>query len=508
MEHLDTHTLFSKGEKPDSVESTIAAKYTGVDRDHLRFIRRHCSHCNADAGDAFEITLDYSAIVRSLLMASRTLDPELHQSMRLGDALPGRQRRRAVSVSVDVVGLRSTARYSTVFWIGCEDKMVSPVSTQTLQHSDTAALNSAHVPSCFSLDRAAELLSTVGPNFISTDSEQVTAHQSIATAAILDDNNKGQVQYRTARWLQRQLVKDPSALGQRTVFLLAWRKYIPEHSTILLNIYDRVKDHDTSMLRVFPSKTELEHAHGKLDDIRALDQIAQRAPTSWSFRPITCDCTSACRIGKADVLKRTYSCGSEHVILHPTSSDITRHLRCLADQRRTSRRRAAQDTERWFHQEFVQDLRRIGEFRVFVVTVSDTSATRGRRGVVVEVVHTLELEDRELVVTVLPSSPAWSGGDTTYNEIDVYELKRFALHVFHALRDRPDWDTNFESLEIGARLDIGVSMIGGICRYFVNEITRLYEADFFAEWLSQPGTHICRAVAAALEEVFLLRSTG
>jgi hypothetical protein len=156
----------------------------------------------------------------------------------------------------------------------------------------------------------------------------------------------------------------------------------------------------------------------------------------------------------------------------------------------------------------VQDLQRIGEFRVFIVTVSDASATRGRRGVVVEVVHTLELEDRELVVTVLLSSSAWSGGYTTYNKVDLHELKGFALHVFHALRDRPDWDTNFESLEIGARIDIGVSMPGGVCRYFVNEITRLYEADFFAEWLWQPGTHICRAVAMALEEVFLLKSTG
>ena len=90
MEHLDSHTLFSKGEKPDSVESSIAAKYTGVDRDHLRFIRRHCSHCNADAGDAFEITLDHSAIVGSLLMASRTLDPNLNPSMRLRDAIPHR----------------------------------------------------------------------------------------------------------------------------------------------------------------------------------------------------------------------------------------------------------------------------------------------------------------------------------------------------------------------------------------------------------------------------------
>lgn len=54
----------------------------------------------------------------------------------------------------------------------------------------------------------------------------------------------------------------------------------------------------------------------------------------------------------------------------------------------------------------MQDLRRIGEFRVFIVTVSDALATRGRKGVVVEVVHTLELEDKDLIVTVLPSSSA------------------------------------------------------------------------------------------------------
>jgi hypothetical protein len=42
-------------------------------------------------------------------------------------------------------------------------------------------------------------------------------------------------------------------------------------------------------------------------------------------------------------------------------------------------------------------------------------------------------------------------------------------------------------------MDIGVAMVGGVCQYFVNEITRMYGADFFAEWLSQPGTHICRA---------------
>lgn len=109
-------------------------------------------------------------------MASRILDPASHLPIRLGDAVPSRKRTRAIGVNVDIVGLRSTTRHSTVFWIGYKDNIISPVSTQTLRHSYTAALNSAHVPSCFSLVYAAELLSAVGPNFIGIDSEQVTAH--------------------------------------------------------------------------------------------------------------------------------------------------------------------------------------------------------------------------------------------------------------------------------------------------------------------------------------------
>jgi hypothetical protein len=61
-------------------------------------------------------------------------------------------------------------------------------------------------------------------------------------------------------------------------------------------------------------------------------------------------------------------------------------------------------------------------------------------------------------------------------------------------------------LEVGVRLDVGVSLAGGHRQYFVNEITRIYEADIFAEWLAQPGTHICKAVSEAIEEVFMMPS--
>lgn len=409
---------------------------------------------------------------------------------------------------VDDLSLSSTARYSNVFWIGCEDKITEPVSTQILQHRQAAAVNSAHVPSCFLLDQAAQLLSVVGPAFLSMDCEQVTAHQSIVTASTLADRSRCKVMFQTANWLQRQLMQGQSILDCSAMLMLAWRRYDPEYTTIVEDIYAHVKKYEPGVLRVFPAVEELEHAHGKIDDIRALDQVAWCAPSGWSFRPITCDCTSACRLGEAGVLKRTHSCGSEHVIVHPTASDVSRHLQCLSGQRRTSKRKVAQITGRWFHQEFIEGLRTTGEFRVFIVTARDTTATRGRRGVVIELVHTLELADRELVVTVLTSRSAWPEKSDTYREIDLQELKKFAVHVFDALRNRPDWSTNFESLEIGARVDVGVTTVGDACRYFVNEITRIYEADFFAEWLAQPGTHICEAVARAVEEVFIASSDG
>jgi hypothetical protein len=86
------------------------------------------------------------------------------------------------------------------------------------------------------------------------------------------------------------------------------------------------------------------------------------------------------------------------------------------------------------------------------------------------------------------------------------ELEQFAMYVFDALRNRSDWSENYASLEVGVRLDIGVSLASDQRQYFVNEITRIYEVDIFAEWLAQPGKHICKAVSRAIEEVFMILS--
>lgn len=258
-------------------------------------------------------------------------------------------------------------------------------------------------------------------------------------------------------------------------------------------------------LRTFPSWDELTHALEKIGDIRALDDVADCAPKGWRFRPITCDSNSGCSIRANSVLKRTYSCGGEHVIVHPTPSELENHLRCQSDPRRSSKRQAVLKIGRWFHQEFVAALRSKGEFRVFIITREDANALRRRKGAIVEMVHTLELPDRELVVSVLHPSWSWSGEHQEHNSQDIEELCNFATYIFDALRDRADWSTSFRSLEVGVRLDIGVSVDSGMRQHFVNEITRIYEADFFAEWLAQPGTHVCRALAKAIEEVFICR---
>jgi hypothetical protein len=63
-------------------------------------------------------------------------------------------------------------------------------------------------------------------------------------------------------------------------------------------------------------------------------------------------------------------------------------------------------------------------------------------------VHTLELPNKELVVTVLRLDSMWRDGPCVYNNNDLKELEEFAMYVFNVLRNRSDWSTRYESLEI------------------------------------------------------------
>jgi hypothetical protein len=135
--------------------------------------------------------------------------------------------------------------------------------------------------------------------------------------------------------------------------------------------------------------------------------------------------------------------------------------------------------------------------------MKDHEALRQRKGYVVETIHTLELQDKELIVSVLSTKQDFPISDRLFVAQDFADLHDFALFVFGKLRARLDWNAHFESLEVGVRMDIGFLVKGSSYHFFVNEVTRIYSADFFANWLAEPGTGTCRAVAKALEDVFV-----
>ena len=62
--------------------------------------------------------------------------------------------------------------------------------------------------------------------------------------------------------------------------------------------------------------------------------------------------------------------------------------------------------------------------------------------VVMDILHTLEVPNKELVVTVLHPNLAWWRRPQGHNSADLKELEDFALYIFDALRNRPDWSSN------------------------------------------------------------------
>ncbi|KAL2015903.1 hypothetical protein VTK56DRAFT_4650 [Thermocarpiscus australiensis] len=122
----------------------------------------------------------------------------------------------------------------------------------------------------------------------------------------------------------------------------------------------------------------------------------------------------------------------------------------------------------WFHQEYVDSLRTLGEFRVFIAC--DEAPRKAR---VVSVAHTKPGKD---AIAVHPHSPRIFGEEVD-GTVRVEDLKNFALFIHQQLLNRRDAKEHFESLLVGVRLDISASEDG---RWFVNEVTRAFDADQFA----------------------------
>lgn len=429
--------IYDKEQKHHAVDSKIALRYTGIDKDHLKFIREQCVHCNPGAEVSTMTHRDTLPAIYGYLMASYAL--------KLGAYLYTNVISRPTtdchsgSTDFEIIACPPSlqTRCNSVIWIGRKGTSAEPIPTQMLRPSHVSAANSTLVPSYFLHGEAEQLQTIVGLSFLHMDRGHVDAHQSIIIASFLADHRGIELEVGTGTWLQQQFRHDRPLLGSNTLLLLAWHRYDPKDRTVQ-ETCAHMANKRPGDVRMFSSAEELEYLQQKNGDIRVLDQIAKCAPGRWSFRPVTCDSTSGCHLYANSVLKRTHSCGSEHVIVHPTATDFCKHPPCQSRKGRMNTRQAYQSAGRWFHQEFVPVSRSEGEYRVFIITRSDVSVLRQRRGVVMEMEHMLELPDKELVVTVLRLDSMLRDGPRVLNNKDLEELAEFAMYVFNALRNRSD----------------------------------------------------------------------
>lgn len=67
--------IYYKDQKHNAVDSKIALRYTGIDKDHLKFIREQRDHCNPGAEVSTMTHLDNLPAIYGYLMASYALQP-------------------------------------------------------------------------------------------------------------------------------------------------------------------------------------------------------------------------------------------------------------------------------------------------------------------------------------------------------------------------------------------------------------------------------------------------
>lgn len=87
--------------------------------------------------------------------------------------------------------------------------------------------------------------------------------------------------------------------------------------------------------------------------------------------------------------------------------------------------------------------------------------------------------------------------DRTFSNVKCEHLTRkglehFFLSRFEYLRRRHDWKESWASLEIVVRMGAAISPVTGEKGFWLVEVTRLYFADFFSDFiLGEPKYRLC-----------------
>jgi len=296
-----------------------------------------------------------------------------------------------------------------------------------------------------------------------------------------------------------------SSSGWDVVFVLDYDNDL-ECADKLVNLAHLVRKWSNAgrRCRLFPSITEIEWHNSKVNDILALDKIAEQAAEAgkdeYSYRPRTCHSykKGVCTLQKCNtVLKASHSSQSNHVL--DLGSNRHRNLQCrlIGDFPKTQPEDTG--TRIFFHQEMISGFDKIGEFRALIATTPNPRGLRNREPIIESIIHL-----RYKGGSARTPCFALTGCEAFWLEIaplNIFKLREFALFVYKSLRKRSDWKEHFETLEVGVRLDIGVCL-GPPPRFFVNEITRFQQGCWYSNSAALPYLGFASAFARALNDYF------
>jgi len=256
--------------------------------------------------------------------------------------------------------------------------------------------------------------------------------------------------------------------------------------------------------RLFPSIAEIEWHNSKVNDIVALDKIAEQAAEAGkdehSYRPRTCYSykKGLCTLQRRNtVLKASYSSQSKHVV--DLRKEHHRSLQCRLTGDFPEAQPDDLDNRIFFHQEMISGFDKVGEFRALIATTPNSKGLRNREPIIESIIHL-----RYKGASARTPCFALTGCEAIWLEIaplNIFKLREFALFVYESLRKRSDWREHFETLEVGVRLDIGVCL-GSPPRFFVNEITRFQQGCWYSNSAAPPYLGFASAFARALNDYF------
>ncbi|KXJ85398.1 hypothetical protein Micbo1qcDRAFT_169468 [Microdochium bolleyi] len=249
-------------------------------------------------------------------------------------------------------------------------------------------------------------------------------------------------------------------------------------------------------IRAYPTPEEMEFATNKVGDLRILRECADEFRAegmSWlAHRPATCDgglsgrCTLPPSLGnyKEMVIKPIRSsCGKD---IRVTEVEDRKGLKCYLPNGKPT---GLNPEKHSFHQEYIKPLSDFGEFRIIIARDTSKEAMDGLLppGKIINIVLTRpngSSQDRFSDTSVTRFEPACFGsgfGDEEAQKRKSEELRKFALVWYAKLLELSYSYPGLASVQVGLRLDVGLSEVTVDGRFFINEMTRFWSASSYSE---------------------------